>query len=764
MKAKVLKNVVAFLLCLCMLLSVFPIVNASNSYTINGVTVHWDDFSSSPSECWVYANNFYKKIWGYNFNNSFSDKDNSLRNLSDSELTLTIDHLRSYVSNATLGSVLRICNADYLHGSDGWGHSQLIVQKDSNGFTVFEGGLSAWPYCREKYYTWSEYINTGWLGGTYQYIKYIKWPGAPAIVGPSDNAVNLGDDFYAHIILEYPWLHVEATKDGNVQLAEGGNDSNDPRQIWHFVRDSNGSYEISNEYADLRLDAKNWGTENGTHIGVGEDNDQTAQRWFLFESDSACKIAASYKTEMVLDVTGGIKEPSTPIQLYKDNNTAAQKFAIYKLSLDGITYEKPSRPTPSSITSVSTNSGITTITWNASALNGRDDSREYDLRIWLGDASQVKWNEIYFVKYGITETSYRIALPDGKYTFCISTVNNRYQSWYTTGSYYEYTVKTICENHAFTYTVSIVPTLNSSGALLGTCSRCGSTTTVTLPMLSTTDYDYSVINAASCTAKGTGRYTWRTTDYGIFYFDVYVGALGHVWDNGVVTKQPTATESGVKTFTCTRCKTTRTERIPATGEQTEKPCDGGASCPSSKFADVNTKEWYHPYVDYAVTHGLFGGTSANTFEPETAMTRAMLVTVLWRYEGQPKGYQNTFSDVNAKNGGWYIDAVAWAAANGVVNGVGNGKFDPEGKITREQMAAILFRYAQKKGIDTSKRGDLSSFPDANKISGYAKEAVLWTVGEGIINGSDGKLLPQGNATRAQVATILMRYIENIVNG
>ncbi|MGM9554219.1 MAG: leucine-rich repeat protein [Faecousia sp.] len=199
-----------------------------------------------------------------------------------------------------------------------------------------------------------------------------------------------------------------------------------------------------------------------------------------------------------------------------------------------------------------------------------------------------------------------------------------------------------------------------------------------------------------------------------------------------------------------------------TDPETSATCNGGEDCPSKKFVDVNTKEWYHPYVDYAVTHGLFGGTSGNTFEPETAMTRAMLVTVLWRYEGQPKGYQNTFSDVNAKSGSWYIDAVAWASANGVVNGVGNGKFDPEGKITREQMAAILFRYAQKKGIDTSKRGDLSGFPDANRISGYAKEAVYWTVGEGIINGSDGKLLPQGNATRAQVATILMRYIENIV--
>ena len=196
--------------------------------------------------------------------------------------------------------------------------------------------------------------------------------------------------------------------------------------------------------------------------------------------------------------------------------------------------------------------------------------------------------------------------------------------------------------------------------------------------------------------------------------------------------------------------------------QPDQPCDGGEDCPSAKFVDVNTKEWYHPYVDYAVTHGLFGGTGENTFEPETAMTRAMLVTVLWRYEGQPKGYENTFVDVNAKSGSWYIDAVAWAAANNIVGGIGNGKFDPEGKITREQMATILFRYANWKGIDTSKRGDLNTFPDGGKTASWAKEAMQWTVAEKIIGGSDGKLLPQGSATRAQVATILMRFIENIV--
>ena len=196
-------------------------------------------------------------------------------------------------------------------------------------------------------------------------------------------------------------------------------------------------------------------------------------------------------------------------------------------------------------------------------------------------------------------------------------------------------------------------------------------------------------------------------------------------------------------------------------------CDGGVNCPSNKFIDVNQKEWYHPYVDYAVTHGLFGGTSENTFEPDSTMTRSMLVAVLWRYEGQPKGYKNTFADVNAKNGGWYIDAVAWAAANNICGGVGGGKFDPEGIVTREQMATILYRYSEWKGFDTSKRADFSSFPDANKVSSWAKTAMKWAVAEGLIGGSkEGNatyILPTNGATRAQVATILMRYIQGTTN-
>ena len=180
----------------------------------------------------------------------------------------------------------------------------------------------------------------------------------------------------------------------------------------------------------------------------------------------------------------------------------------------------------------------------------------------------------------------------------------------------------------------------------------------------------------------------------------------------------------------------------------------------NSYTDVSEKEWYFDAVQYASQNGLMNGVGNGKFDPEGSMTRAMLVTVLWRYEGEPAEGENTFTDV--PNGTWYTDAVAWAAEKGIVGGVGNGNFDPNGSITREQMATILFRYAQNKGIETSKRGELSGFADSGNVSSWAKDALQWTVAEGIINGSDGKLLPQGNATRAQVSAILMRFIENIV--
>lgn len=190
-------------------------------------------------------------------------------------------------------------------------------------------------------------------------------------------------------------------------------------------------------------------------------------------------------------------------------------------------------------------------------------------------------------------------------------------------------------------------------------------------------------------------------------------------------------------------------------------CDGGKDCPSYHFDDVNANDWYHEAVDYMVERGLMNGTSATTFEPNTTTTRAMLVSVLYRLENTPVvvGAAN-FNDVPA--GQYYTDAVAWANANGIVTGYGNGNFGPNDTLTREQMAAIIYRYAAYKGYDVSARANLSGYTDAAQISGYAADAMAWINAEEIISGTSATTLsPAGNATRCQFAVILMRFCENV---
>lgn len=295
-----------------------------------------------------------------------------------------------------------------------------------------------------------------------------------------------------------------------------------------------------------------------------------------------------------------------------------------------------------------------------------------------------------------------------------------------------------------------VPTCTTDGYMRTVCVNCGKSDETVLPA---TGHSYAqIVTEPTCTEGG---YTTYACACGESFISNTVEALGHDWE-GTITLPPTETETGVMTYTCNRCAAKRTEILPATGENTS--CDGGDGCESGRFEDVNASDWFHEYVDFAVSNGLFGGMSETTFEPNTAMTRAMLVTVLWRYAGQPKEGTNKFSDV--PEGQWYTDAVAWAAHNGIVGGVGNHRFDPNGNITREQMATILYRYASGIGLDTTASEDLERFPDGNVVSDYAKHALRWAVAEGLINGSDGQLLPQGNATRAQVAAIMMRFIEN----
>ena len=199
----------------------------------------------------------------------------------------------------------------------------------------------------------------------------------------------------------------------------------------------------------------------------------------------------------------------------------------------------------------------------------------------------------------------------------------------------------------------------------------------------------------------------------------------------------------------------------ASGET--KPCDGGKDCPSAPFTDVDTAKWYHESIDYVLKHSMMNGVSGTSFAPNSNLTRGMLVQILFNLEGKPQSASASFSDVKAD--AWYAKAVGWAAANKVVTGYADGTFRANAAVTREQAAAILYRYAQSKGIDVSvgENTNILSYADAMQASEYAIPALQWAVGAGVLNGKGGNLLaPTDTATRAEIAAIMQRWCENII--
>ena len=242
------------------------------------------------------------------------------------------------------------------------------------------------------------------------------------------------------------------------------------------------------------------------------------------------------------------------------------------------------------------------------------------------------------------------------------------------------------------------------------------------------------------------------SDLGPYYLDVEVcvNKDGHHAEQSVL-RNPAEYATGATLYYCPDCCTAKVTESPMT------------STIFNELHDVPESQWYYDSVRTAVLRGLFNGVSPTRFNPNDTMTRAMLVTVLWRYAGSPAEGANTFSDVPA--GQWYTDAVAWAAHNHIVDGVGSGRFAPNDTITREQMAAILYRYAGTIKEDTSPRAELGGFADRAKVSAWSNDAIRWCVAKEYIGGSRSgdKLLldPQGSATRAQVAAILVRFLKNV---
>ena len=316
--------------------------------------------------------------------------------------------------------------------------------------------------------------------------------------------------------------------------------------------------------------------------------------------------------------------------------------------------------------------------------------------------------------------------------------------------------------HTFVFTKTVAPTCTEAGYDLYTCSGCGATEKRNAKPALGHKWDSGTVTAEP-TEKDPGTMTYTCTVCGQTKTEVIpaTGPHTHVWGEGSVTVAPTETTPGVRTYTCTVCGQTRTEIIPATGSAV---CPGGAACPSFRFRDVPApSNWAHEGIDYCVRHGLMSGFDATTFSPDTVSTRAQIVMILYNLSGDTTDYSKyyvPFTDV--KPGTWYYNAVAWGYDKDIVAGMTPTTFAPDGLITREQMAVLLYGYTEKYApAYLGGAASLNSFPDAASVSNWAYAAMSWAVGNGLISGiaSDGAdyLAPSGGATRAQIAAIIMRY-------
>jgi len=575
---------------------------------------------------------------------------------------------------------------------------------------IYESDYSTW----HQNYAYQRKVvnvtNVKYNGFTNPYLGVIRPDFGSAVFKP--DFIDIGTNIYRYIIRADKWMPTGTCYDQNakqdVKIVNSG--SSDPNMIWLFTRMGNdNSYVIQNAYNDYYLCYEG---NCASQAKITTSNKLTSScYWYVAYYNGLCKLVAKDSVAsgnwLVIDCTGGYATPGTQLQLYANwgpdnSNGNAQLFNIYTVE----NYQKPAAPPKVEITapSVVTVDEEFTISWTESPLQGKYDQREYMVHI-RKDGSGYK--TIY-----TTDTSVTVSINwPGDCTVAVWAYNTKYQNYSSNSSAY---------------------------------FRCNRATT------HEHSYD-AVVTAPTCTEKG---YTTHTCACGDSYVDTYVDALGHAWDNGKVTKEPTETESGVKTFTCTRCGETKTETIPATGSVDV----------TEMFTDVS-HSWADDGIQYCVTHQLMSGIGNDLFGPKLTTTRAQIVQILYNLEGEPKVSGTTpFTDLTQD---WYQDAVLWAYQTGVVAGTSSTTFEPDRPVTREQIAVILMEYMTRvlKLERTWTPADLSAFPDAGSVSDWAKDAMADAVGLGLIsgasNGGQTLLEPQGSATREQVATILMEFCKNV---
>ncbi len=617
--------------------------------------------------------------------------------------------------------------ADYSWNQLPAGWQRLQNAQPQKGDILVYSGNGANPYghvaiYESDYSTWHQnysyqrkvvhVTNVRYNGFDNPYWGVIRPDFGSAVFKP--DFIDIGTSVYRYIIRADKWMPTGTCYDQNakrdVKIVNSG--SSDPNVIWLFTRMGfDNSYVILNAYNNEYLCYEG----NCASQAKITTSDKLTSKcyWYVAYYNGLCKLVAKDSVAsgnwLVMDCTGGYATPGTQLQLYgnwgpNDSNGNAQLFNIYTVE----NYQQPPKPPKVELTvpDVVTVGEEFTISWTPSPLQGKYDQREYEVHIRKGGSG---FKTIYTTDTSVTLT---LTKPDTSYNVYLTVYNRKYQDYSSSAFATFRCIRETAHEHSYT----------------------------------------AVVTAPTCTEKG---YTTHTCSCGDSYVDTYVDALGHAWDNGKVTKEPTETETGVKTFTCTRCGETRTETIPATGSVDV----------TQMFTDV-TKNWAYPGIQYCVTHGIMGGMGDGTFAPTGTTTRAQIVQILYNLEGTPAVSGTTpFTDLTAN---WYKPAILWAYQNNVVAGTSPTTFDPDQPVTREQIAVILTQYMFHvlKMERTWTPADLSKFPDGANVSSWAKEAMQDAVALGLINGTkapDDKVYldPQGSAARQQVATILMNFCQNV---
>ena len=522
---------------------------------------------------------------------------------------------------------------------------------------------------------------------------------------PTPSYADIGTNVYRYLIRTDGWKHIGTNYGSNNYVTISAANTGDPEQIWKFIRQGDGSYCIQNMYSDWYLTYEGDCVQQAK-VTVSWLNTNKASRfqWYIYDKNGTFQLVPKDS------VTAGTWLVLDCTGNYQTAGTQMELYSNWSgaaqiFSLYPVDYQKPAAPPKVEITVPEVVTVGEEVKISWTASPLRD---KYDQREYCVTVEGGGSKKVIYT----TDTSVSVTIKRRELhcDVTVDAINTKYAS-YSSSSYASFRC---VEAHEHSYTAVVTP--------------------------------------PTCTEKG---YTTHTCSCGHSYVDTYTDALGHAWDSGTVTKQPTATETGIRTYTCTRCSATKTETIPATGSVDV----------TQMFTDV-TKNWAYPGIQYCVTHGIMGGMGDGTFAPTGTTTRAQIVQILYNLEGTPAVSGTTpFTDLTAN---WYKPAILWAYQNNVVAGKSPTTFDPEGPVTREQIAVILTQYMFHvlKMNRTWTPADLSTFPDGAQVSGWAKEAMQDAVALGLINGTkapDGLVYldPQGSAARQQVATILMNFCQNV---